>query len=204
MNGIANVMTKLIPMVRAMPDRHGSIPAARWAMNTAANNAKIINSSQQQGFKPAVFDAPGTLYDPSIPQAVGNAPTDLYVDTGTALYFNRDEAASIKGVGLYQTWMHRTAPKQTTDQFSVFGWAEAALFVQALRTAGPNLTRVGLLTALKGIHSANADGLVTSGDPGAKKPQACYLLGHYVNGAWKRFMTPATSFNCDAPYYYQK
>jgi ABC-type branched-subunit amino acid transport system substrate-binding protein len=175
-----------------------------FLFNTAANNAKVINSSEQQGFHPAVFDAPGTLYDPSLPAAVGNAPTNLYVDTGTALYFNKQEAASIKGVGLYQEWMKRTAPNQPTDQFSVFGWGEAALFVQAVRAAGPKLTRVGLLKALKGIHSADADGLVTSGDPGAKKPQACYLLGHYVKGTWQRFVTPATSFNCDAPYYYKK
>ncbi len=68
--------------------------------NTAANNAKFINAAQQQGYVPPVIDAPGTMYDPSFPAAVGNDVPNAYIDTVTALFFNPEEAKSIPGVAL--------------------------------------------------------------------------------------------------------
>ena len=172
--------------------------------NTAQNNAKFINAASGQGFKPPVIEAPGTLYDPSLPAAVGTDATNLYTDLNSSLYANADEARRIKGVATYQTWMRKTAPDQAMDYFSVFGWTQAALFVQALRGAGPRVTQAGLLTALKGIHRADADGLIASGDPGARKPAACYLLARYERGAWKRWQSPTTGYRCDAPYHYDR
>ena len=170
--------------------------------NTAQNNAKFVNAAQQQGFQPPVITSPSSFYDPYTAQSVGKGVPDVYTDLVTSLFFNPEEARRIKGVATYQTWMRKTAPDQPTDFFSVVGWSQAALFVQALRAAGAKVTRTGLLTALKGIHTADADGLITSGDPGAKKPAACYLIGHYVNGVWQRWKSPATGFRCDAPYHY--
>jgi ABC-type branched-subunit amino acid transport system substrate-binding protein len=170
--------------------------------NTASNNEKFINAAQQQGFTPPVIESPGTLYDPSFPAAVGTAVTDAYVDTTTALYADASEAKRVPGVALYQQWMKRVAPDQALDQFSTFGWMEAALFVQAVRAVGPRVTRQGLITALRGIHSVDTGGLLASGDPGARKPASCYLLAHYEKGIWKRFRSPVTGFICDKPYYY--
>jgi ABC-type branched-subunit amino acid transport system substrate-binding protein len=170
--------------------------------NTAQNNAKFVNAAQQQGFRPPVIESPGTFYDPSTPAAVGTGVTDLYTDLNSSLYANADEARRIKGVATYQTWMRKTAPDQAMDYFSVFGWTQAALFVDAVRATGPRLTQSGLLTAIKGIHRADADGIIASGDPGARKPAACYLLAHYANGRWTRWQSPADGFRCDAPYHY--
>ena len=169
--------------------------------NTAANNEKFLNAAQQQSFDPPVIESPGTFYDPSLKEAVGTKVTDLYDDFTTALYTNEQER-TIPGVALYQTWMRKAAPDQARDEFSVFGWMNAALFVQAVRDAGAKLTRAGLIAALKRIHHFDAGGLIASGDPGSRKPVSCYLLGHYVNGTWQRWNSPASGFRCDAPYYF--
>lgn len=169
-------------------------------LNTSQNNAKFINAARQQGYNPPVIAAHGTFYDTSFPQAVGTAPTNLYMDTGFSLFLDE---RTIKGVALFQDWMRKTAPNQALDQFGVYGWAQAGMFVEALRAAGPKVTRASVIAALRNIHSFTADGLVISGDPGAVKPQKCYLLAHYVNGAWQRWNTPADRPLC-GDYLYVK
>lgn len=171
-------------------------------LNTAANNAKFVNAAQQQSFAPPVIESPGTMYDPSFADAVGPGVPDVYVDTTTALYANADEAKAVPGVALYQKWMKQVAPDQALDQFSTFGWLQGALFVQALRAAGPKLTQAGLLAALKGIHSVDTGGMISSGDPGRRLPANCFLLARYDKGVWKRFNSPATGFDCSKPYYF--
>jgi ABC-type branched-subunit amino acid transport system substrate-binding protein len=166
----------------------------------APRDEAFIRAAQQQRWSPAVIEAPGPLYDPSFPQAVGTDLTNIYIDTGFALFLNKDERR-IKGVAQFQDWMARTAPDQPLNQFAVYGWAHAGLFVQALRDAGPHLTRAGLVTALRKIHSFTADGLVISGDPGAQKPQTCFLLAHYVSGTWQRWNSPADGARCDGTYF---
>jgi ABC-type branched-subunit amino acid transport system substrate-binding protein len=166
----------------------------------AANDERFINAAQQQRWEPAVIEAPGPIYDPSFAEAVGTSATNIYIDTGFSLFLNNDERR-IPGVARFQDWMAKTAPDQALNQFAVYGWAHAGLFVQALRDAGPHLTRAALLGALKNIHSFTADGLVISGDPAAQKPQSCYLLAHYVKGTWKRWNSPATGARCDGTYF---
>jgi len=166
----------------------------------AAHDEDFINAAQQQRWSPAVIEAPGPIYDPSFAQAVGTSATNIYIDTGFSLFLNKDERR-IKGVADFQEWTAKTAPDQPLNQFAVYGWAHAGLFVQALRDAGPHLTRAGLVAALKKIHSFTGDGLIISGDPGAQKPQTCYLLAHYVKGAWQRWNSPATGARCDGTYY---
>jgi ABC-type branched-subunit amino acid transport system substrate-binding protein len=166
----------------------------------AAGDERFISAAQQQRWYPPVINAPGPIYDPSFPKAVGTDATNIYIDTGWALFANKDERR-IKGVAEFQDWMAKTAPDQALNQFAVYGWAHAGLFVQALRDAGPHLTRAGLVAALKKIHSFTADGLVISGDPAAQKPQTCYLLAHYVKGSWQRWNSPADGARCDGTYH---
>ena len=58
--------------------------------------------------------------------------------------------------------MNKTASSQPLDVCTTEGWVQAALFVQALIKAGPNLTRANLLTAAKAIRNFNADGMIAS------------------------------------------
>lgn len=173
-------------------------------VNSAANNAKFVNAAVQQRWSPPVIQAQGTIYEQAFVDALDQVPNDLYVELGFAMYHNAEER-SIPGVALFQDWMKRASPDQQPDQFAVYGWSLAGLFVQALQDAGPQAKRTTLLAALKRIHSFDAGGLVISGDPGAKKPFSCYVLAHLQSDkTWKRWNTPARGMRCDAPYYYAK
>jgi ABC-type branched-subunit amino acid transport system substrate-binding protein len=113
------------------------------------------------------------------------------------LFFNGDEAQTTPQVGLFQQWVKRTDANLPLDQFALYGWAEAVLFVQALKAAGPRATRAGLMNALKGIHQFDADGLIGASDPAGKVPTHCYILWQVHGGQYARVDTPATGYRCD-------
>lgn len=165
-----------------------------------SGNATFINDAAQQGFHPSVIEDPGVDYDPQFAKIVGKNGNGVYVNLAIALWFNNSDR-SIPGVSLYQTWMNRVAPSAPKNEFSAFGWANAALFVQALKQAGPKVTRAKLLSVLAKMHSFNAQGFVAPVDIGRKTPPTCYLIARYENGTWSRQDSPG--FRCDAPYLYE-
>ena len=88
------------------------------------------------------------------------------------------------------------------DLYSAWGWGQALLAVQALKDAGPHLTRVGYVGALKKIHRFDGDGMFAPSDPAGKKPATCYVVIRIVDGDFRRLDTPADRFRCDGSYYY--
>ena len=67
-------------------------------------------------------------------------------DQAFAMFLGED-AANTPEVGLFYTWMKKTHPSFPLDLFAMFGWAEARLFVDALKTTGSNPTQPGLIAA---------------------------------------------------------
>ena len=82
----------------------------------------------------------------------------------------------------------RSTPSWVPDLYTLFGWASAELFVQALKAAGPNPTRGAVMAQLKKITSFNADGLFGGSDPAAKTLTPCFL--------WPASRTASTSVSC--------
>lgn len=161
--------------------------------------ANFMAAAVQQGFKPTVT-TPGQGYDPATLSQGGSAVEGLYTDTPSALYFNSDEAARIPEVALFQKWMATAAPGVGLDLFSVYGWGQAELFVQAARKVGAKLTRPALLAAL-GTIDTFSDNILAPGGPAAKRAATCYVLTKVVHGAFVRVDSPAASFRCDGTYF---
>jgi hypothetical protein len=118
-----------------------------------------------------------------------------------SLYFNKSDAKDIPEAALYQSWMQRTNSQQPEDLYSMYAWAEAALFVQALKAAGPKATRAGLMAQLHSIGSFGDNGLIGPANPGAKTPPICYVLWQVQNGEFVRVNTPATGYRCDGAFH---
>jgi hypothetical protein len=95
--------------------------------------------------------------------------------------------------------MKKAEPSQVLDLYSVYGWSEAQLFVQALRTVGPDVTRAKVVTALKGVTHFSNDLMAPAG-PGNKTPAHCYVLTKLVNGQWIRLNTLPSKFRCDGSW----
>jgi len=93
-------------------------------------------------------------------------------------------------------------PGFTPDLYTLYGWASAQLFVQALQAAGKNPTRGELLSQLQKITSFSASNLIGSSNPAKKLPPNCYIMAKIVNGKYQRVDDPPNGgYRCDAPYY---
>src|SRR5207237_8861032 len=96
--------------------------------------------------------------------------------------FLGEDAANVPEIALFDQWMKKDFASFPIDQFSNSSWANAALFVQALKNAGPQITRAKLLAALSQIHSYSDNGLFPDTDVASKKNSPCYLLLQTTGG----------------------
>jgi hypothetical protein len=113
------------------------------------------------------------------------------------LYLGTD--GHLPAVKLFTKWMREADSDANFELQSLFGWASAQLFVEALRNAGSPPTRAGLEAALDKITSFNASGLLTASDPAHNVPGTCVILGQVQNGQIVRVPpTPKTGFFCSS------
>ena len=164
--------------------------------------ADLAQQMAQQGFKPEIFSSNGVAYDSSYIPAAGAGANGTYTDQQSSLYLGQD-AKSTPAVALFDKWMKKVAPGAHIDTYALFGWASAQLFTQALKAAGPNPTRAGLITQLNKITTFNASGLTATANPAQKVPPTCWVLIKVQNGNWTRTgPSPKSGFVCKPGGYY--
>jgi ABC-type branched-subunit amino acid transport system substrate-binding protein len=161
---------------------------------------RVIDAAAQQDWHPQVTFS-SLIYDHNlIKLAAGTAANGVLIPLQSALYLGEDASTSPE-VQLFLSQMHQVHPTFTPDEWAWDGWINAELFVQALKAAGPDPTQVGLVSALKNIHSFSANGALAPADVGNKKAATCWMLATVTNGTFSR-VTPATGFNCTGNFYY--
>ncbi len=167
--------------------------------------AIVLDEAAQQGWRPQLIESGGIVYDGSLFKLMTDpaAANGVLNDQQQALYLGED-AGTTPEVKLFDTWMAKTHPGFSPDIFSVFAWASARLFVQALQAAGPNPTRDSVMAALRNIHSFNSNGLLATSDPANKTPPTCWVLIKIENKKFMRFDSPSSGFRCQpGGFYYQ-
>jgi ABC-type branched-subunit amino acid transport system substrate-binding protein len=171
--------------------------------NTAvdgAYGARFVNAARSQKVDwPIVFG--GGAYDKTFLAQAGANANGVWNDAQYTLFFDKSDAANISAVKDFQYWTDVVGKDQTKDLYEVYGWASAALYVQALKAAGPHVTQANLLTALRAITRFDAGGLVAEANPAGKRPATCWVLAKVVNGSYRRLDSPAGAFRCDGSYY---
>ncbi len=157
-------------------------------------SATLAEEMQQQDFKPVVIQ--GDAYSANLVKDGGSAVNGMYLDVGYVLYLGTD--ANLPAAALFNKWMKIADPAANFELQSLYGWAAAQLFVQALRNAGASPTRASLLEALDKITNFDASGLLSpGGNPAANVPGQCFVLAQVVNGQIVRVApTPKTGFIC--------
>ncbi|HLM97023.1 MAG TPA: ABC transporter substrate-binding protein [Acidimicrobiales bacterium] len=154
----------------------------------------LAKQMQQQGFKPINIE--GAAYSNQLLSLAGSAANNMYIEQGYALYLGQD-AQTVPAVGLFDKWMKKVDPKANFEIESVYGWASAELFAQALKSAGNPPTRAGLIQALNNVTFFDAGGLVPPSNPAQAVPSGCFLLAQVQNGRIKRVPpTPNAGFYC--------
>jgi ABC-type branched-subunit amino acid transport system substrate-binding protein len=162
--------------------------------------ARIVNEAYQQNWHPQVIFSESQYDSTFVKLADPKAIEGEWQEDQFAL-FQGEDRASVPEVDLFLTWMQKTHPGFPPDLFAMYSWTEAALFVQALKAAGANPTRVSLFDALKNIHNFDDNGMLPTTDVGAKKPPTCYQVFQRKSGAWVRVAPPDKGFLCDPGGY---
>jgi len=166
--------------------------------------AIIMQDMTQQGWRPALIFSGGPIYaDQFIKTAGGAAAANgIWLTQSQALYLGEDSKA-IPAVNEFNTWVKKVDPSWTPDLFTLYGWASAQLFTQALAAAGPNPTRGAVLAQLEKITAFGAGGLLATSNPAQKKPASCFLAARIVNGKYQRVGDPPNGgFICKGGSFY--
>jgi branched-chain amino acid transport system substrate-binding protein len=116
------------------------------------------------------------------------------VNGSISTYYTKDPANAAwnndKGMKLYKSIMAKYAPEgaRVTDGLYVYGMAKAYTFVQALKAAGPNPTRAGLMKAVLNMNDKSnpflLPGAVVKTGPNDYFPISQQQLIRFNNGSW--------------------
>jgi branched-chain amino acid transport system substrate-binding protein len=119
------------------------------------------------------------------------------VNGSISSYYVKDPAnpswANDAGMKLYKSIMARFAPAdaKVNDGLYIYGVAKAYTFVQALKAAGPNPTRAGLMHAVLNMNDTSnpflLPGVVTKTGKGDYFPVSQQKLERFNNGLWNPF-----------------
>jgi branched-chain amino acid transport system substrate-binding protein len=161
----------------------------------------LMQEIHTQGFHPQVIWGGPSTYSPAfITNAGGAAAVDgYYLEMAQSLWL-AGAASKVPADETFLHWVHGLYPSFVPDLYSLYGWASAQLFVQALRDAGPDPTQAAVLHALEHITDFDADGLLPPADPAQKYPATCYLIAQVRGGAWDALEPADGGYTC-APYY---
>jgi hypothetical protein len=176
---------------------------ANWSDNGLAAPGAVLfrQEAALQGLDSSsiVWQCTTACYDLKAMAAAGNAMDGEYVDLGFLPFSeaksNATLAAFLKYVG-----------KDNANAFGVYGFEAVLAFRDAANNAhksSAGLTRSSLLTALKGMTSFNADGMVGTVNIGGKVPSSCFMLVQWGKGKFTRvYPKKQGTFDCTASNRY--
>jgi ABC-type branched-subunit amino acid transport system substrate-binding protein len=168
-----------------------------YSLFNADEMANFKQQADQQSYKPVII-AP-LVYDQTFFQKLGGsaAAEDIYGYNGETLFFGAEDAGRVPSVALFQKYYAQVSGGGAADTFAADAWAETALLVRAMRSAGPALTRKKVLAELSKITTFDAEGFFASANPAKKQPGNCYVIWKVQSGKYVRIDTPTTAFRCD-------
>lgn len=163
--------------------------------------AIFVQNAATQNWHPGLIFSGGPVYaDQFISHAGGPAVANgIMIGQQFPLYLGED-ASQLPADKLFLQYTKKVNSSWVPDLYTLFGWASANLFVQALQAAGPHPTRGSVIAQLKKITSFDANGMVSPTNPSAKKPTGCFIIATIKNGKFVRVM-PKTGYDCNTHYY---
>lgn len=164
--------------------------------------AIFVQNAATQNWHPGLIFSGGPVYaDQFISHAGGPAATNgIMIGQSFPLYLGED-ASTIPAVKQFLQYTKKVNPSWVPDLYTLFGWASAQLFVQALQAAGPNPTRGSVIAQLKKITNFDASGMVSPTNPAQKKPSGCFMMATIKNGKYVR-VVPKSGFDCNTKFFY--
>ena len=165
----------------------------------------LLKALDQQNFHPALVIGTASYSEALVPAAGGEAAVDgSNLEMPNALFLGED-APQIPAVGTFLKWVQTASPGFKADYYTLAGWSNAQLFVQALQAAGKAPTRGSVQKQLRKITSFDASHLLAPSDPSQRKQPTCYLIAKVANGQFVRSDDPpvdgpTNGFRCDGGF----
>lgn len=162
--------------------------------------ARLAKEMAAQNVSVDAFVSGGVAYDPNFITFGGPATNGVYSEQQMSMYDGED--ASLPEVKLFNDWVNRVKPGYKPDLFAVFGWGSVRLLADALKAAGPKITRASVNDAIRKLGQYDVHGLIAPANPGTKEPPTCYILVRVNNGKFERYDSPPPAFRCgDGGYF---
>lgn len=159
------------------------------------SNVRLVRAMCQQSFVPKVVHLEISTYDPTFFDRVSPdciETQNIYLRT-PHLPFSRTDNAEMRR---YLDHLERFHPDTQPTTFGIEGWLSGKLFVEALRSAGPRLTREKLSTALDAVEDWTGGGLIGPNTPSDRLIYHCNLMLHLEAGTF----APKSDFLCGKFY----
>lgn len=148
------------------------------------------------GWKPKLSLTNAVSSASNIMQLASEGGTNKVVEGSVSIVFLKDPTdprwTNDSAMKLYRTVMQRYAPgANASDVYHVYGMAAAWTAVEAIRKAGKDLTREGLIKVTNSMNMSGnpflLPGIALKTGPGDHFPIEQMLLQRWHKGAWKSF-----------------
>jgi len=165
----------------------------------------LLQALNQQDFHPVLVIGTASYSEALVSAAGGAAAVDgSNMEMPNALFLGED-ASQIPAVGTFLKWVQKASPGFKADYYTLAGWANTQLFVQALQAAGKNPTQGSVQQQLRKITSFDASHLLAPTNPADRKQATCYLIAKVVNGQFVRSDDPPVTgptfgYRCDGGF----
>jgi hypothetical protein len=140
--------------------------------NLADFTPKMAAAFKQADYHPAYL-SDGSVYGQKYLSGSDGAAMDgAYVWTQTSMI---EEAGRVPEMALYQTWLKRTggdAPSYAGAE----AWAAGVLFTKLAIELGGKLSRASMIQAAGKVRRFNANGIISTTDPGARTTARCFTI----------------------------
>ena len=157
---------------------------------------RLAEYMDQQGFTPDVYALQSNSYTPDFIETGRQTVEGVHIAVPSVIL---EEINQHRELQLYATWLQQIDPNALPTGLGIYAWSSAALFVDALKKAGPKLTREGLINALKGVHDFTGNGLLPKQDIGGKNPADCVVVVVVKGGRFVREEPRGGGFSCSKP-----
>ena len=191
-SGLSSVSPDYTSHVIAMRDK-GAQMVYLFAFEVNMH-VRLARNMRQQNFEPPLKVA-NIAYDSRLIPLLGGVADGWTNHIDYLPVLNDDEPSRSPALGPFLSWNQRVAPNAKVDLFTVTGWMAADLFVRALKTVGPDVTRARLLAAVDTITSTDGAGIRATFNPKTGGTQGCFIIVRVKGGKWVR-EHPASGFDC--------
>ena len=165
----------------------------------------LLKALNQQNFHPVLVIGTSAYSESLVPAAGGAAAVNgSNLEMPNALFLGED-ASQIPAVGTFLKWVDKASPGFHADYYTLAGWTNTQLFVQALQAAGKSPTRGSVQQQLRTITHFDASHLLAPSNPAQRKQPTCYLIAKVVNGEFVRSDDPPVDgptfgYRCDGGF----